>query len=424
MKKRLIIDSKKPLIKHPWVKLDNGSYRTHITLGSADLLNEYADQNGNKHYETIRKDDLFNEDSLKTAYGMPVTIGHPRNKLFNQNAEGLMVGTTLESFINADGDLLMPCTILDKQGIQLIDQIISDGGELLPEVSPVYWSEKRLANSDNVLIPDHITLDSNTPIYEQYDRSYDSIGFNFPGWGRGGQHITLRLDSNEFISTEYNHTIYTYENEEYIDKTETITETTTKNSYIMKIKIAGSEYPVEMVNNSIDLDSLNNLVTEIDKKVTADQKSLSDQIADKKGEIAALKINLDSKNDLISRDEAATMIAESIALWEVVLPVLKADNKDFAPDYSLSPEQIKQLYIEKYHPNSGLNLDSSSEVNGFWRAIAPTIVQKPSDIATDRVRNQLNSLQNVDINADGGVNSDYEKALEERRQRIESNYKK
>jgi hypothetical protein len=420
--KRLIIDNRKPLIKHPWIKLDNGSYRTMITLGSSDLLNEYMGGDGKKHYETIRKEDLFNEDSLKTAYGMPVTIGHPKNKLFNQNAEGLMVGTTLESFINADGDLLMPCTILDKNGIQLIDQIISDGGELLPEVSPVYWSNKRSASRDNVIVPTHITVDSNTAIYEQYDRKYDSIGFNFPGWGRGGQHITLRLDSNEYISTEYNHTIYTNENDEYIDRTEVETTTTRKSSYIMKIKIAGIEYPVEMTGESLDLDSFNSLIVDVDKKVSTDQKLLADQLADKKGEIAALKINLDSKNDLISRDEVSTMIAESIALWELVLPVLRADSKEFTPDYSLSPQQIKQLYIEKYHPDSGLNIDSNSEINGFWRAIAPTIAKKPDDIAVDRVRNQLNALQNVDINADS-IGSDYDKAIEERRQRIENNYK-
>ena len=163
-----------------WEKLDNGAYRAFITLGVADMPLEYVDFKGNKHTETITSDELFKADSLSSAYGLPICLAHPKNGIYANNQEGALIGHTLESFINQDGKLLMPCVIDDHRGIKLIDSMIEKG--TYAEVSPGYFVSK-------------LKQDSNDQ-YLQIGRKYDHIALLESGEGRGGQAVVLRTDSN------------------------------------------------------------------------------------------------------------------------------------------------------------------------------------------------------------------------------------
>lgn len=95
----LRIDSKP--IKYEWEQLSNGIVRAFGVLGKANLPLDYYQWDGSefkKRTETIELEQLFNEDSLQTAWGMPVTLGHTPGGLFNANSDNLMIGSCLQEF--------------------------------------------------------------------------------------------------------------------------------------------------------------------------------------------------------------------------------------------------------------------------------------------------------------------------------------
>ena len=420
-----------------WEKLDNGAYRAFITLGVADLPLEYVDFKGNKHTETITADELFNADSLASAYGLPICLSHPKNGIYANNQEGVLVGHTLESFINQDNKLLMPCVIDDHRGIKLIDSMIEKG--TYAEVSPGYFVTK-------------LKKDSNDQ-YKQIGRKYDHIALLEAGEGRGGQAVVLRTDSNSInldmaVSTSLNTCVEqittTYEDdtttvqkncvetsintEDYGDKVhteeiETITQKT------MKFKWQDKEYS-EMSELATDanryLDSKDSRIKELETELHSSKSELTaktKELESANGRLDALQIQLDSKQDLITLDAANARVKECIELWEKVTPIFKQDNKEFTPDYSLSPTEIKQVYITQYQPK--INLDGKSEeyVNAVWDTISVNLdsilAEKIRTDAKDKVQSQLSQLQQAEaLNTDSTDMDETAKALAEMNGRI------
>ena len=424
-----------------WEKLDNGAYRAFITLGVADMPLEYVDFKGNKHTETITSDELFKADSLSSAYGLPICLAHPKNGIYANNQEGALIGHTLESFINQDGKLLMPCVIDDHRGIKLIDSMIEKG--TYAEVSPGYFVSK-------------LKQDSNDQ-YLQIGRKYDHIALLESGEGRGGQAVVLRTDSNlnidmsistslntcveQVISSHEDDTTTIQKNcvetsvntEEYGEKVhteeiETITQKT------MKFTWKDKEYtePSALVADvEIMLDSKDKQIQELQKQSiaavsTATAKTKELEAAN--GRLDALQIQLDSKTNLITLDAANSRVKECIELWDKVVPIFKQDNKDFTPDYSLSPTEIKQVYITQYQPK--INLDGKSEeyVNAVWDTIAVNLdtllADKIRTDAKDKVQSQLTQLQTAEIlNNDSLEVDETAKALAELNARVLSAHK-
>lgn len=370
--------------KLSWTKLDNGSYRAYITLGVANLPLEYVDSKGVKHVETITEDELFNEDSLKSAYGLPLTIFHPKNGIFDNNAEQNLVGATLESFLRQDSALLMPATIIDKRAIALIDSIIQDGNDSYTEISPGYFAYKELNADTNVL--------------EQKQRRYDHAAILPVGHGRGGQKIVLRLDSNTVISTNFStsNEIVTQDNEYFTETTETENTIMT----VRKVTYQSKDYQIDAIDKDGKFFLSESQVDSIlkDAAITTDSyktnlKEVNQKLEETNGKVAALQITVDSKSDMITIDEASKIIGESIELWQIVEPIFKTDSKDFKPDYSLTPVQIKELYLKKFHPT--VQCDSAAYIQGAWSVIEPTLANKVKSTASDKVKAQLDSLVNT-----------------------------
>jgi hypothetical protein len=386
------IDSEKQKLN--WEKLDNGTYRAFITLGVADLPLHYIDALGNKHTEIIEEEDLFNEDSLKTAYGLPICLNHPKFGTYNQNAENILVGHTLETFLKQDSALLMTATITDKRGIDLIDSMI-DQGEYA-EISPGYWVEELIKKDSNV--------------YCQKKRKYDHLALLSAGEGRGGQKIVLRTDSNvsTCVSTVLETCIDTYENDYETVTTETVTEVIPKTVNMKKVLFQGKEFEV-VEDLAIALDS-----------ATVQLDSITKERDSALGQLEATKIQLDSKKELITLDAASQFVKESIELWRKVEPVFKADSKDFEADYSLKPVQIKELYIKKFHPAINLDGKSAEFIDGIWLGISDSIQGKLNVDAVDKVKNQLEQLNAAEVRNDA-ANPEIdpvEKARQEQNSRI------
>lgn len=424
-----------------WEKLDNGAYRAFITLGVADMSLEYVDFKGNKHTETITSDELFKADSLSSAYGLPICLAHPKKGIYANNQEGVLIGHTLESFINQDNKLLMPCVIDDHRGIKLIDSMIEKG--TYAEVSPGYFVEKLKQDNNNQ--------------YLQIGRRYDHIALLESGEGRGGQAVVLRTDSNinldmavstslntcvEQVTTSYEDDTTTvqkncvetsvnteeYGETVYTEEIEVITQKT------MKISWKDKEYtePSALVADAnIMLDSKENRIQELEtelanSKAIATAKTKDLEAAN--GRLDALQIQLDSQTNLITLDAANSRVKECIELWDKVVPIFKQDNKDFQPDYSLSPTEIKQVYITQYQPKIKLDGKSEEYVNAVWDTIAVNLdtllADKIRTDAKDKVQNQLTQLQTAEIlNNDSLEVDETAKALAELNARVLSAHK-
>lgn len=394
--------------KLQWRKLDNGSYHSYLTLGVAGLPLEYRDFNGNKYIETITEDELFNEDSLVSAYGLPITLNHPKLGTYNQNKENILVGSTLESYLRQDGALLMPAVITDKRAIALIDSIIESEEKLQAEISPGYWLSDRKFNKDE-------------NVFYQIGRIYDHTALLNVGQGRGGQKIVLRTDSNTSVSTSLltENTVSTYESEYGIEtiENEVITMTTRKISYQEKdyelsaIQQDGKDY--------VALSDVQNLLTDSNIRIDSKTKNLKSELDNANGQLAAVKIQLDAKAEMITLDQASEIISESIELWQKVEPIFKQDNKEFKPDYSLTPVQIKEVYIKKFHPS--INLDGQSEIfiNGVWSGI--NLDSQVKFNASNKVQSQLEALKATNIQTDSNNSDDeIEKAYQELEARIKT----
>ena len=432
-----------------WEKLPNGTYRANMVLGVADMPLEYVDYKGEKHTETITADELFNEDSLASAYGLPICLSHPKNGTYASNAEGLLVGHTLESFLNQDGQLLMPTVIDDHRGIKLIDEMIEKG--VYAEVSPGYWVTR---------------LQKDSKKYNQIGRRYDHIALLEAGEGRGGQNVVLRTDSKlnidmavstdlrtcvEQVQTSYEDdettvqkncvetSVNTYESEYGIHTEET--EKTTQT--IMKYSWKEKEY-TELSALATDANLLLDAKDKEIEKLRQDSQTVSNQLVDAKktiaedkkaletanGRLDALQIQLDSNKDLITLDAANARVAESIALWQQVEPIFKQDNAEFEPDYSLSPTEIKQLYIQQHQPKINLDGKSDEYINAVWDTISVNLdtllADKVRADAKSKVQSQLTQLQTVEVlNADSADSEDATaKALQARLDKMTTAHKR
>ncbi|BAY20806.1 hypothetical protein NIES2100_05500 [Calothrix sp. NIES-2100] len=395
--------------KLEWQKLDNGSYKAYVTLGIADLPLEYQDISGNKYIETITENELFNDDSLLTAHGLPITFNHPKFGIYNQNAENILVGSTLETYLRQDKALLMPAIITDKRAIALIDNVLENNQNIFVELSPGYWLKDKQFNKDS-------------NVWEQINRTYDHLALLNPGEGRGGQKIILRTDSNISLCTSLvtENTIESYESDYGIQtiETEIATMTTRKISYQEK------DYEVPVLQQDgkdyVAFSEVQALLTDSNLRIDSKQKNLKSEIDSANGKLAALQIQLDSKAEMITLDQASGIISESIELWQKVEPIFKADSKDFKPDYSLNPTQIKELYIKKFHPSINLDNQSAVFVDGVWSGISPGIVNQVKDNASNKVQAQLDSLKSANTVQTDSADDEIEKAYRELESRVSS----
>lgn len=76
------------------------------------------------------------------------------------------------------------------------------------------------------------------------------------------------------------------------------------------------------------------------------------------------------------------IIASKLETWFEVLPALKKDSADFAPNFSLSESEVKKLYLEKVAPDHKAKLDSASPeyINAFWDLMKPSVRKEDSTI--------------------------------------------
>jgi hypothetical protein len=156
-----------------------------------------------------------------------------------------------------------------------------------------------------------------------------------------------------------------------------------------------------------------------------------------KAEIVTQKTALDAaetevktaKEDRLDEDAINTLISDRMKLWQEVLPMMRSDNADFEPDYSLAPLGIMAAAVKVANPDIATHLDgldlSDSENSGFVKGLYAGLNTKQYSQAS-ATRSDANTLL-TEIRASrfdmatggkGGKNPmDAEKALEEARKK-------
>jgi Uncharacterized protein conserved in bacteria (DUF2213) len=376
----LRFDARQSLV---WEKLTGDRYLAHSVLGKAGLPLKYYHWDGKgwrNRIETVRRDDLFNDDSLLSARAIPLVLGHPKSGRYDNNKEGLLVGHTFDSFLREDDQLIMPVVVDDIRGVRIINDAIASG--LMAEVSPGY----------------SITgLERQNDIFYQIGRRYDHLALLSPGEGRGGQAISLRTDSQDDIAGAETQFFFVGEvskkqNNNLELEGELSPSRTKKGGTKLKVKLDGKEFEIEDAELALAIERTN---TRIDS-LTSEKDALTADKSKVEGELAGIKTRLDAaESSKPTEDAIAVDIQERLDTWVSVLPALRTDKKDFQPDYKLTPTEIKQLYLKAKHPDIKLDGKDAAYVDGLWDALKPAL-KSTDEEAIDRTDALLEQLNRAD----------------------------
>lgn len=360
--------------KMQWEKDSKGCYRAIATLGIAELpLTYYAlDSKGDikTHVETITSDSLFDDDSLNTAFGLPICLGHPKSLYYNRNDENLMIGCLLQEFIRVDDTLYMPCVISDKRGIALIDSCVDSGFQ--PELSPGYLLPKgKKEREDGVL--------------EQVHRVYDHIALLNPGEGRGGQNLTICIDSKDAIGKDLNYKLVKNMPKKFI----TIDSI---NYEVEDEELCKTVQKILQENTKLTADSLINESKAKDLNIKID--SLNKELDKLKGEYDAMLLKASSEKEKPNNDGVEKEIQDRLDTWMIVTPEFMNVDSNFKPDITLTSDAIKSKYIKQFCPNLNIDGKSAEYINGVWE------VSKPSGIPRAQNDSNFSILNGQGINND------------------------
>lgn len=333
--------------KFNWEKMPGGGYRVFATIGIADNKLIYKDSNGNEHIETVTEEELFKDDSVQTAWGLPILIGHPKDGRYNQNEGLTLIGSTLQEIHRTDDkSLVISSVITDRRGIELIENFESEN--ISPEISPGYTIERLKLRGDG--------------IYEQINRKYDHLALIPPGTGRGGSNVSLRMDDNPI---------------EFEEKSEN------------RMAILINDQVFDITDKSL-IDAVNSLKTDISNKQSAIEElelkteeatSRADNLETKVKELEdELKLKTDSS---ASSEYIEIEIKERLDAWRIADKFFKSDS-NFDP--SLSSISIKRKILSAYKDIDNLDDEPDSNIEFLWKIDSKKIIESVNE--QEKTKNQ------------------------------------
>lgn len=336
----------------------------------------YQNPDGSVRRELRHPDDVWNEDSLQSMRMIPVTNGHPMEKLVNaENYKRLAIGFTGET-VNKDGNyILSNFLITDKDGVDAVK----------------VHGRKELSLGYTVDLLDE------KGIYEgqEYDARQTNIRYNhlaIVDSARAGKEARIALDSNDAVQIN-NDEVKMSKKKIKIDQEE------------MMVDQPVADY-VERLHD--DLKNLNDEKDRVEARLRDAQeenKRVEDEIAmiRRKLEKAEAERDAVSTSDVIidkdnpNKDKVASMdSADFKRAVEDRVKVLKMaeahlDHKEEKLS-SLSNLDIKKEIIKKL--NSTMNLDGKTET--YVDAAYDTLVELKAKSV-----NVSNVKFNQNVNADG-----------------------
>jgi hypothetical protein len=337
-------------------KTEEGYLRVWMTVSrTGDLV--YRNDDGSQRTEFVSPQTLFDQDSLNTAWGKPITHNHPRKDdryilIDSSNTRDYQRGMTQQSMVVNDNFLTVVGVITDGELIRKVES-----GE--NQVSAGYKAS---------------IVDRGDGKYEQINRRYNH--FAVLPKGRAGEEVRVHLDC---FRTDIDNTI------EEINQGESMTVT---------VHLDGIGYQVEPnIASAIALEKkrldgeVSNLKAEFEGKLKEAQTKLDKA----EGELEATKIKLD---EALKQDSLSEEISARMDVWAEVLPSIKTKDATFKTDYGLKVADIKRAYLAKVHNRTDLAEKSDAFIEGLYEALKP-------DERTDAI-----TLANRHFEELGGIRSD------------------
>ena len=276
------------------IKLDNGFLKVPITATRTGIF-VYKKPDGGSFKELRLPNEVFNDDSMDSLRGVPITNRHPTEMINSKNAKELTKGFSSDMVTRNDDKLETHATITHEDLIQELEANTS-----LREVSCGY----------------ELNLDFTPGVYkgERYDAVQRNIRYNHIAVvdkGRAGSSSRIHMDGDEL---EFDRVINLDSLEDDCMKT--------------KIKIKGVEYEVsESAAQAIQsrIDSLEASATSQDK----DLSGLREDATKKQAKIDALEADLENaKESKLDDEKIRSIVNARVALVKTAAAFCKDSIED------------------------------------------------------------------------------------------------
>lgn len=327
-------------IKGKAVKTDEGYIRAEAIVTRTGVF-IYQNSDGTTRRELRHPDDVFEKASLDSLKMIPITNGHPEQKLVTaDNAKELSIGNTGENVYPDGKHVLAPLVITHKDGVDAVGlgrKELSLGYSLdLEKVDGEYNGERYDYRQRNIRY-NHLAI---------VDRA------------RAGGAARIHLDSG--------------------DATQTETETQKETKPMKKVTLDGIQYDAAPeVANALDKASARADKAEADLKTAQTALDEAKAEADKaKAERDALKEKSETKND---GEEIQKAVKARLELERVAGKVLNGDAKDGISE--MSDADLKAAVIKEKHPKANLDGQSDAYIQARFDAVAEEIAEQktPAD---------------------------------------------
>jgi len=336
---------------------DEGYIRATAVVTRTGVFN-YQNQDGSLRRELRHPDDVWDADSIASMELIPVTNGHPMERLLTaENAKRLAIGYTGES-VKKNGELLMTkIVITDQDGVDAVTK----------------YGRKELSLGYTV------DVEQEEGIYkgERYDARQRNIRYNhlaIVDKARAGSEARIALDAADAV--EFN------EDKEMAKR---------------KIKIDADEYMADdTIADHIDrlerdlknlrdekarVDDEIRMISEKLEKAEAERDSERDKNKDMTKEMS--RETMMAKENMVALDSAdfKSAVSERVKLYKSAEEHL--DSEDLARLDSMSNQKIMRAIISK--TRKSINLDGKSDI--YVQAMYDTILdEKSSKVNLDGVQ--------------------------------------
>lgn len=323
-------------IKGKATKTEEGYIRaTAVVTRTGVFLYQNAD--GTMRRELRHPDDVFAADSLETLKMIPITVGHPAEKLVNaENADRLSVGQTGEN-VQVDGQHLMTSlTVTHKDAV-----------------------EKAAMGMKELSLGYTLDLEKVEGEYngERYDHRQRNIRYNHLAMvdrARAGGAASLNLDSGDALQVD----------------AQTETEPKKEHKTMRKVTLDGIEYDAAPeVANAL---AKANARADAAEKELADKQTALDTATAAKSKAEAERDSLkETAETATNGDSIKAAVKARMELERTATKVLNADDaKDLA---NMDDAEIKAKVIAAKFPNANLDGKDDAYVQARFDSVVEMI---------------------------------------------------
>lgn len=371
---------------------DQGYLRFIAPIARVGKLLNFNKVTKKPYYQIVTKEVLIN--SAETFKFQVITDGHPKDEADNailvnaENAQQYQKGLT-QGLIFFDGNFLWGSGVVTDG--ELVQEILNKRKR---QISPGYQVALKQVDTSDF---EQIKRVGNHIAFLPYGRSGSDVGVNIDEFEEYQKDLNLQIDHAEIpqvLITGNEPIILTVNNDS--SNAEVKMKTIKIGDVEFQIDEAGFDIVTNLETTSSNLqlqvDTLTTQIQSVNQARTALAAQLAELMANQKPQAQ------------IDTEELNNQIAQRLALWSMVEPAIQADKADFKANYSLTPNEIKAVWIKHQLPNLIAAIDAmdhnSSEfaafIHGAYTANPPKEIKPKTQ--TDEIFAAMNLPGNAGVN--------------------------